>query len=304
MRLMIGRRRSRSRILNAMTLRARFAAAATAVACASSLALAADAPAATQVGETLAPSASFTGYTILQSSSPADRYTVPTAGVITSWSFFGGASPSQIKLKVARPAGGTSFTIVGDSPLKLADVGVLNTYTDVRIPVQQGDVLGLYDMSGAMMQSDAGVAYGYRTFSGDPSPGTTMASGGGASFHLDVSAILESDADNDGFGDETQDCAPADASKNTDCAPPETTITAGPKDKTKKKTATFEFSANEPGATFECSLDGGPFTACTSPDTLKVKKGKHHFEVRATDVGGNVGSPASDDWKVKKKKRK
>ena len=83
----------------------------------------------------------------------------------------------------------------------------------------------------------------------------------------------------------------------------DTTITQKPKDKTKKKTATFEFTASEPGATFECSLDGEPFSACSPPDTLRVKKGKHHFEVRATDAAGNVdGSPASDDWKVRQKK--
>jgi len=87
-----------------------------------------------------------------------------------------------------------------------------------------------------------------------------------------------------------------------DTTPPETTITKHPKDKTRKKTATFEFSSSEPGSTFQCSLDGAAFAACTSPDTLKAKKGKHSFEVRAADAAGNVdGSPATDDWKVKRK---
>src|SRR6266511_189290 len=89
-----------------------------------------------------------------------------------------------------------------------------------------------------------------------------------------------------------------------DAQPPDTTITKKPKDKTKKKTATFEFTSSEPGSTFECSLDGKPFAPCTSPDSFKVKKGKHSFEVRAKDPVGNLdGSPASDDWKVKKKKK-
>jgi hypothetical protein len=87
-----------------------------------------------------------------------------------------------------------------------------------------------------------------------------------------------------------------------DTNPPDTTITKHPKDKTKKKTATFEFTSNEPGSSFECSLDGAAFAPCTSPDALKVKKGKHSFDVRAKDAAGNVdGSPASDTWKVKKK---
>jgi DNA-binding beta-propeller fold protein YncE len=90
-----------------------------------------------------------------------------------------------------------------------------------------------------------------------------------------------------------------------DTDPPDTHITKGPKDKTKNKRATFEFTSTEPGSTFECSLDGKAFAPCASPDTLKVKKGKHRFDVRATDAAGNVDpTPASDAWKVKKKKRR
>jgi hypothetical protein len=91
-----------------------------------------------------------------------------------------------------------------------------------------------------------------------------------------------------------------------DTSPPDTTIAAGPKDKTKKKQATFKFSGTDARAIagFECSLDGGAFAACASPHTVKGKKGKHTFSVRATDQAGNVGSPATDDWKVKKKKKK
>jgi hypothetical protein len=89
-----------------------------------------------------------------------------------------------------------------------------------------------------------------------------------------------------------------------DTTPPGTTITSGPKDKTKKKTATFEFTGTDARAVanFQCSLDGGAFATCTSPHTVKVKKGKHTFEVRAVDQAGNVGAPASDSWKRKKKK--
>jgi DNA-binding beta-propeller fold protein YncE len=92
-----------------------------------------------------------------------------------------------------------------------------------------------------------------------------------------------------------------------DTAPPDTQIGDGPKAKVKtkkrKKKATLEFSSTEAGSTFECSLDGGAFEPCTSPHTEKVKKGKHSFEVRARDAAGNVDpTPASYDWKVKRKK--
>jgi hypothetical protein len=91
-----------------------------------------------------------------------------------------------------------------------------------------------------------------------------------------------------------------------DLSPPEATITQGPKDKTRKKRARFEFSGTDSRVvtSFQCSLDGAAFAPCASPQTMKVKRGKHTFHVRAVDQAGNVGAPVSDSWKVKKKKRK
>ena len=90
-----------------------------------------------------------------------------------------------------------------------------------------------------------------------------------------------------------------------DTVAPETTISKGPKKKSKKKTATFEFTSSEAGSTFECSLNGAPFAPCTSPATVKGKKGKNTFEVRAIDAAKNTdATPATYSWKVKKKKRK
>jgi hypothetical protein len=90
-----------------------------------------------------------------------------------------------------------------------------------------------------------------------------------------------------------------------DTDPPNTTITKGPKDKTRNKQATFEFASTEPGSTFTCILDGkSTFKPCTSPFKVKVQKGKHTFQVQATDSAGNTdGSPATDGWKVRKRKK-
>lgn len=99
-----------------------------------------------------------------------------------------------------------------------------------------------------------------------------------------------------------------DTSVPADTDPPETTLTTKPKPKvkTKKKSAkvTFAFSSDESGR-FECKLDKASFSPCTSPLTLKAKKGKHTFSVRAVDAAGNTdASPATASFKVKRKKKR
>jgi hypothetical protein len=54
-------------------------------------------------------------------------------------------------------------------------------------------------------------------------------------------------------------------------------------------TARVTFSS-EAGARFECSLDNGPFVACTSPrEYTSLSPGSHRVRVRAIDQVGNVG---------------
>jgi len=267
---------------------------------------------ATPVGTTFSPPSNCgSNVTALQLSAPNGQYTVPFAGVITSWSFQAGPSPpTSLRLKVGRPAGGTLFTIVGDSPVQFPAPSTVSTYTEVRIAVEAGDVIGYY-----AGPADPGVGQCTRSgppaqivlVSGDQQPGSTVDFGLPLSGEIDMSALLERDADGDGFGDETQDPCPAEADvPGGACVPPDTTITRGPKPKTKKKVATFEFTASDAGSTFECSLDGKTqFKTCASPFIVQAGKGTHTFEVRATDPGGTVEtSPASQTWKVKKKKKR
>ena len=50
-----------------------------------------------------------------------------------------------------------------------------------------------------------------------------------------------------------------------DTTPPETTIDSNPSDPSTSSGATFTFSADEGGSTFECELDGAGFSSCSSP---------------------------------------
>jgi hypothetical protein len=89
------------------------------------------------------------------------------------------------------------------------------------------------------------------------------------------------------------------STSGNDTTPPETTIDTHPSDPTSSTSATFTFHADET-ATFECKLDAGSFTSCTSPKTFNgLSVGSHTFQVRATDTSNNTDqSPASFTWMI------
>jgi hypothetical protein len=82
---------------------------------------------------------------------------------------------------------------------------------------------------------------------------------------------------------------------------PDTTITStGPASPTNQTSATFTFTSGEQGSTFECSLDGAAFAACTSPKGYSgLPGGTRTFLVRAKDSVGNIDvTPASRTWTI------
>jgi arylsulfatase A-like enzyme len=84
-----------------------------------------------------------------------------------------------------------------------------------------------------------------------------------------------------------------------DTVAPITTITSGPPLVTTDTTATFEFTADEPGTSFQCELDTGGWLACSSPAEYSgLGVGTHTFLVYATDQAGNAGGSASYTWTV------
>ena len=85
-----------------------------------------------------------------------------------------------------------------------------------------------------------------------------------------------------------------------DTTPPETTIDSNPSDPSTSSGATFTFSADEGGSTFECELDGAGFSSCSSPKSYSsLSDGSHTFKVKATDGAGNTDpTPAQYTWTV------
>ncbi len=270
---------------------------------------AAPAGAATTIGETFVPNVDCGNgnSSFYQRANPTagPSWQVPSNGVITSWSFQAAAGADEVvRLKVGRAAGTNIWTTVGRSDKALTAAGTLGTFP-TRITAQAGDVIGFMHQSGGPCATGAAGGGINFTNPGDPGVGETNSYGSSGAFKLDISAQLEPDADRDGFGDETQDACASSAATQLECVPPDTMITQPPPAKTKKAAVTIGFASSEEGATFECSLDGGSFTACASPATFSVGKGTHTVAIKATDAAGNADeSPATATWKRKKKKKK
>jgi hypothetical protein len=110
---------------------------------------------------------------------------------------------------------------------------------------------------------------------------------------LDQSAVV------DGPGSDGSDVGAYEAG---DIDPPDTTINSGPADNSTITTASpsFGFSSTEPGSTFQCSVDGAAFAACTSPRSIgPLANGSHTFAVRAIDPAANADpSPATRSFQV------
>jgi subtilisin family serine protease len=84
-----------------------------------------------------------------------------------------------------------------------------------------------------------------------------------------------------------------------DTTAPETAISSGPSGPTRFASVSFAFTGGR-GATFECRLDTGAWTACASPASYNgLGDGPHVFAVRATDAVGNTdATPATRSFTV------
>jgi hypothetical protein len=150
----------------------------------------------------------------------------PFDGVIVRWRVrLGDQTEAQaIRLRVVRRLNATQFTVISSGTLESVPAGA-GTYTfPAQLPIRSGDQLGAeedwrrtiewmrLDLEANLFTKlpsppDGGIT---DAFSGAPQEGT---------FNADV----EPDADNDGFGDETQDQCRGQAGSANGCPPTTTT---------------------------------------------------------------------------------
>jgi len=96
------------------------------------------------------------------------------------------------------------------------------------------------------------------------------------------------------------DPTPASYSWEIDRTAPDTLITANPPDPAYSSTADFSFTCDDPPCTFDCRIDAGAWSACTSPKQYTgLSAGSHTFYVRAYDAALNLdATPATYTWTI------
>ncbi|HEY3434625.1 MAG TPA: hypothetical protein VGK41_03135, partial [Solirubrobacterales bacterium] len=186
------------------------------------------ASAAIEFGDTCAGTDTAPGpYTLVTLSSPGGSLPLaaPISGVITKVKVnrtYPIPIPVPQLIKVLRPAGGDSYTVVNQTTVQ---AGIGQTVADARMPVLAGDKLGNH---GPDFTFEGSPVEGFTFYCdeepgilgaapGDQGVGTTNNFPGVTEARVPLAAVIEPDADNDGFGDETQDACPQSAAFQTPC---------------------------------------------------------------------------------------
>jgi Big-like domain-containing protein len=202
--------------------------------------------------------------------SVTDTVTLGNTGTVP-----GDLSLSTSNLLDTPGAGGGALS--GELDLVIRDI----TNAGSPVTVYSGKIDALAPVALGTLAAAASRVYEFRVSFPDAGVGAENAYQGSAvSVQFDWTAV-----NNDGGGD-------------TD--PPETTISSGPSGLTASFDATFSFTSDEAGSTFECSLDGAAFASCTSPTSYAgLADGAHTFSVQATDQWTNTDpNPASHSWTI------
>ena len=218
---------SASGALSVRTMVRRTAASSIGIAVAALLCAAASAQASYTIGQTTGATDNCGSDQVFvqKSVNAAPSYTASSSGVVVSWSYKAGASNPNITFKVYRATTAVDkFFVRSASAERNPGAGAnqvhpnqLNTFAESPgLRIEAGDVLGLTGRAGTAMGCIVTASNNDRVrvkSLPDPAPGaeSTGFNGENPKTKLDVSAVVEPDADGDLFGDETQDTCPTDA---------------------------------------------------------------------------------------------
>jgi hypothetical protein len=272
--------------------------------------------------------------TALQTILPGRATTAPSDGVVTRWAVRNMNGP--IQLRVLRPAAGNAFQDVGSSGQ--ASAGGLGVQTfSTRLAIRAGDYIGVDAFAGASLAyripAPGASVPAYYPPGRLPDGATAQPTGTLFGFELLLNADIEPDADRDGYGDETQDKCPTDASTHDACpdrTAPTTTLSGSSKQNfLKQKAVIVTALANEagtvnatgtinlPGASKTLKLKAASASAAANAKTklkLKIPKKalkavrkalRHGKRVKATvtvierDAAGNPSAPAKKTVRAK-----
>lgn len=215
-------------------------------------------------------------------------YVARHGGVLTSFSHLANNVNGEVRAIVFADARGTKKKVVGASPKQAVKRNVSNTFS-IRLPVKKGERLGLGFTATGMACAVGGVAGDVTAAAApfDPDTSTTFKPTGTLSpgnLRPNISAVLEPDADRDGYGDVSQDGCPASAKVQVTC--PDTRITKRPKRFRANPRVKVAFTSSTAGSTFECKLDRHNYKPCASPYKKRWGRGLHRLLVRAVSPAG------------------
>ncbi|HEX4922906.1 MAG TPA: Ig-like domain-containing protein, partial [Bdellovibrionales bacterium] len=107
----------------------------------------------------------------------------------------------------------------------------------------------------------------------------------------------------DGAGNASAPAGTTGVSYVVDTTDPTVNLSGTPTNPSNDVNPSFTFSGTDVGgaglAGFECELDGGGFTACSSPKAYTgLAAGAHSFSIRAVDGAGNVSGVTTYAWSI------
>lgn len=153
------------------------------------------------------------------------------------------------------------------------------------------------DLATGIIETVAGTGIG--GFSGDGDPATSAQLLAPQGVAVDLSGdLLIVDTGNHRVRKASLDTAPPSVTITSAVDGDGNTVADGGSSLSSSMTFSFTATDDQGVLGLECSLDGSPPVACTSPHAVSgVALGSHTFEVRASDAAGNMGS-ATFSWTV------